>query len=169
MKNLNSFVQYHGYNIGYRDGTRQIIHKTCSRPTYNPFWKNPEHITYRVTKSARVQLKHKPVAFKKDFKSYINKFILGHSAEARQVLNYVGDYSSSESYTDSDSDNESDYYSLPETNCRMSNLTGDNLVIDIKPEADDKTPDIKPDTEQKPKLKQNPNNKQQKIPADNTL
>ena len=57
MKKFNTFVQYHGCNIGYKDGTRQIVFKTCSRPTRKPFWKNPEHVTSRVAKSTRAQLK----------------------------------------------------------------------------------------------------------------
>ena len=64
MKMFNTFVRYHGCNIGYKDGTRQIIFKTCSRPTYKPFWKNPEHVTSRVGKSTRAQLKSKPLAYK---------------------------------------------------------------------------------------------------------
>ena len=129
MKKFNTFVRYHGCNIGYKDGTRQIIFKTCSRPTYKPFWKNPEHVTSRVAKSTRAQLKNKPLAYKKYLKNYINRFNLGHSSEAKRVLEWVGDYSSSESYTDSDSDYYSDTNSLPDTNCyKMSNLTGDNLI-----------------------------------------
>ena len=116
MKKLNTFVKYHGCNIGYRDGMRQIILKTCSRPTYNPFWKNPEHDSSRVAKSTRAQLKNKPLAYKKDLKNYINRFVLGHSSEAKRVLERVGDYSSSESYTDSDSDHYSDTNSLLDTN-----------------------------------------------------
>ena len=107
MKNLNTFVRYHRCNIGYKDGTHKIILRTCSKPTYNPFWKNPEHVTSCVAKSTRAQLKNKPLAHKKDLKSYINRFVLGHSSEAKQVREWVGDYSSSKSYTDSDSD----YYS----------------------------------------------------------
>ena len=48
MKKFNTFVRYHGCNMGYKDGTRQIIFKTCSRQTYKPFWKNPEHVTSRA-------------------------------------------------------------------------------------------------------------------------
>ena len=51
MKKFNTFVRYHGCNIGYKDGARQIIFKTCSRPIYKPLWKNPEHVTSRVAKS----------------------------------------------------------------------------------------------------------------------
>ena len=58
MKKFNTFVRYHGCNISYKDGTRQIIFKTCSRPTYKPFWKNPEHVPSRVVKSRRAQLKN---------------------------------------------------------------------------------------------------------------
>ena len=138
--------------IGYKDGTRQIILKTCSRPTVNPFWKNPEHVTSRVVKSTRAQLKNKPLAFKSDLKAYINRFNLVHKSEAKQVLEWVGDYSSSESYTDSDSDYYIDTNSVPDK--LMPNLTGDNLIIDIKPE---------------PELETNPDNKKQKIPVDNAL
>ena len=166
MKNLNTFVRYHGCNIGYKNGTRKIILRTCSKPTYNPFWKNPEHVTSRVAKSTRAQLKNKPLAYKKDLKNYINRFVLGHSSEAKRVLEWVGDYSSSESYTDSDSDYYSDTNSLPDTNYyKMSNLTGDNLIIDIKPEPEPE-PDKNSDLETNP---QNPDNKKQKIPVDNTL
>ena len=48
----------------------------------------------------------------------------------------------------------------------MTNLTGDNLIIDIKPE-----PEPEPDNE-KSELEtnaHNPDNKIQKIPADNAL
>ena len=138
--------------IGYKDGTRQVILKTCSRPTVNPFWKNLEHVTSRVVKSTRAQLKNKPLAFKRDLKAYINRFNLGHKSEAKQVLEWVGDYSSSESYTDSDSDYYIDTNSVPDK--LMPNLTGDNLIIDIKPE---------------PELETNPDNKKQKIPVDNAL
>ena len=137
MKKFNTFVWYHGCNIGYKDGTRQIIFKSCSRPTYKPFWKNPEHVTSRVAKSTRAQLKNKPLAYKKDLRSYINRFHLRHSRKAKRVLEWVGDYSCSESYTDSDSDYYSDTNWLPDTNYyKMSNLTGDNLIIDIKPEPE---------------------------------
>ena len=169
MRKFKTFVEYHGCNIGYKDGTRQIIFKTCSRPTCKPFWKNPEHVTSRVAKSTRAQLKNKPLAYKKDLKNYINRFNLGHSSEAKRVLEWVGDYSSSESYTGSDSDYYSDTNSLPDTNYyKMSNLTGDNLIIDIKPEPE---PEPEPDNkiselETNP---QNPDNKKQKIPADNAL
>ena len=138
--------------IGYKDGTRQVILKTCSRPTVNPFWKNLEHFTSRVVKSTRAQLKNKPLAFKRDLKAYINRFNLGHKSEAKQVLEWVGDYSSSESYTDSDSDYYIDTNSVPDK--LVPNLTGGNLIIDIKPE---------------PELETNPNNKKQKIPVDNAL
>ena len=104
MKKFNTFVRYHGCNIGYKDGTRQIIFKTCSRTTYKPFWKNPEHVTSRVAKSTRAQLKNKPLAYKKDLKNYINRFNLAHNSEAKRVLEWIGDYNSSESYTGSDSD-----------------------------------------------------------------
>ena len=115
---------------------RQITLKTCSRPTYNPFWKNPEHDSSRVAKSTRAQLKNKPLAYKKDLKNYINRFVLGHNSEAERVLEWVDNYSSSESYTDSDSDYYSDTNSIPNA------LTGDHLIIDIKsgPEPE---PDIK--------------------------
>ena len=86
MKKFNTFVRYHGCNIGYKDGTRQIILKTCSRPTFKPLWKNPEHVTSRVAKSTRAQLKNKPLPYKKDLKNYINRFNLGHSSGAKQVL-----------------------------------------------------------------------------------
>ena len=152
MKKLNTFVKYHGCHIGFKDGTRQIIYKTCSRPTRKPCWKNSEHVTRRVAKSTRARLKKKPVAYKKDLKNYINSYNLVHGSEAKRVLEWVGDYSSSESYTDSDSDYYSDTNSLPDTNYyKMSNLTGDNLIIDIKSEPD------------------NPDNKKQKIPVDNAL
>ena len=90
-----------------------------------------------MAKSTRAQLKNKPLAFKKDLKNYINRFNLGHCNEARRALEWVGDYSSSESYTDSDSDYDSDTNSIPDTNYyKMSSLTGDNLVIDTKPEPE---------------------------------
>ena len=165
MKNLNTFVRYHGCIIGYKDGMRKIILRTCSRSTYNPFWKNPEHVTSHVAKSTRVQLKNKSLAYTKDLKNYINRFVLGHSSEAKRVLEWVGDYSSSESYTGSDSDYYSDTNSLPDTNYyKMSNLTGENLAIDIKsePEPDNN----KTELETNP---QNPDNKKQMVPADKTL
>ena len=167
MKKFNTFVEYHGCNIGYKDGTRQIVFKTCSRPTRKPFWKNPEHVTSRVAKSTRVQLKKKPLAYKKDLKLYINSYNLVHGSEAKRVLEWLGDYSSSESYTDSDSDYYSDANSLPDTNYyKMSNLTGDNLIIDIKPEPEPEPDNKISELETNP---QNPDNKKQKIPADNAL
>ena len=132
MKKVNTFVWYHGWNIGYKDGTRQIISKTNSKPTYKPFWKNAEHVTSRMAKSTRAQLK--TLAYKKDLKTYINRLNLGNSSEAKRVVEWVSDYSSSESYTGSDLDYYSDTNSLPDTNYyKISNLTGDNLIIDIKP------------------------------------
>ena len=90
-----------------------------------------------MAKSTTAQLKNKLLAYKKDLKNYINRFNLEHSSEAKRVLEWVGDYSSSESYTGSDSDYYRDTNSLPETNYyKMSNLTGDNLIIDIKPEQE---------------------------------
>ena len=76
MKNLNTFVRYHGCNIGYRDGTRQLVKKTCLRPTFNPFWKNPEHSTNRVAKSTTALLKQNPLAYRNDIRRYVKKFIL---------------------------------------------------------------------------------------------
>ena len=167
MKNLNTFVRYHGCNIGYKDRTHKIILRTCSKPTYNPFWKNPEHVTSCVAKSTRAQLKNKPLAYKKDLKNYINRFNLGHSSEAKRVLEWVGDYSSSESYTGSDSDYYSDTNSLPDSNYyKMSNLTGENLVIDIKSEPEPEPDNKKPELETNP---QNPGNKKQMVPADKAL
>ena len=112
------------------------------------------------------KLKNKPLAYKKDLKKYINRFNLGHSSEAKQVLEWVGDYSSSESYTDSDSDYYSDTNSLPDTNYKMSNLTGDNLITGIKPEPEPEPDNKISELETNP---QNPDNKKQKIPADNAL
>ena len=120
-----------------------------------------------MAKSTRAQLKNKPLAYKKDLKNYINRFNLGHSSEAKRVLEWVGDYSSSESYTGSDSDYYSDTNSLPDTNYyKMSNLTGDNLIIDIKPEPEPEPDNEISELETNP---QNPDNKKQKIPADNAL
>ena len=65
MKKFNTFVRYHSCNISYKDGSRPT-YKDCSRPTYKPFWKNQEHVTSRVVKSTRVQLKNKPLVYKKD-------------------------------------------------------------------------------------------------------
>ena len=85
-----------------------------------------------MAKSTRAQLK--TLAYKKDLKTYINRFNLGNSSEAKRVVEWVSDYSSSESYTGSDLDYYSDTNSLPDTNYyKISNLTGDNLIIDIKP------------------------------------
>ena len=157
MEKFNTFVRYHGCNIDYKDGTRQIVFKTCSRPTRKPFWKNSEYVSSRVAKSTRVQLKNKPLAYKKDLKNYINRFNLGHSSEAKRVLEWVGDYISSESYTESDSDYYSDTNSLPDTKYyKMSNLIGDNLIIDIKPE-----PEAKPDNKIS-ELEKNPQNSETK-------
>ena len=117
-----------------------------------------------MAKSTRAQLKNKPLAYTKDLKNYINRFNLEHNSKAKRALEWVGDCSSSDSYTDSDSDNYRDTNSLPDTNYKMPNLTGDNLIIDIKPEPE---PDNKKsELETNP---QNPDNKKQKIPADNVL
>ena len=169
MRKFKTFVEYHGCSIGYKDGTRQIIFKTCSRPTCKPFWKNPEHVTSRVAKSTRAQIKSKPLAYKKDLKNYVNRHSLDCNSEAKRLLDWLGDCSSSDSFTDSDSDYCSDTNSLPDTNYyKMSNLTGDSLIIDIKTEPE---PEPRPDNK-KPELEknhQNPGNKKRKIPAVNTL
>ena len=81
MKKVNTFVWYHGWNIGYKDGTRQIISKTNSKPTDKPFWKNAEHVTSREAESTRVQLKS--LAYKKDLKTYINRFNLQNHIQAQ--------------------------------------------------------------------------------------
>ena len=89
-----------------------------------------------MAKSTRAQLKKKPLAYKKDLKNYINRFNLGNSSEAKRLLEWVGDYSSSESYTGSDSDYYSDTNPLPDTNYyKISNLTGDNLIIETRARA----------------------------------
>ena len=162
MKKFNTFVQYHDCNIGCKDGTCQIVFRTCSRPTCKPFWKNPEHATSRVARSTRAQLKNKPLAYTKDLKNYINRFNLGHSSEAKWVLEWVSNSSFSESYTDSDSDYYSNSNSLTDTNYKMINLTGDNLITDIKPEPDNEKSELETNAH-------NPDNKKQKIPADNAL
>ena len=114
-----------------------------------------------------MQLKNKPLAYRKDLKNYINRFNLGHSSKAKQVLELVDDYSSSESYTGSDSNYYSDTNSLPDSNYyKMSKLTGDNLIIDIKPEPEPEPDNKISELETNP---QNPDNKKQKIPADNAL
>ena len=171
-------VQYHGCNIGYKDGTRKLVTKKCSKPTYNPFWKNPEHYNNGVAKSRRAQLKQKPLAFKKDVQKYVQNHI-GNHGEAMKILALIVNGSDSDSDTNG-SDSDTDYYSvksLPKTNYRMSNLTGDDLVIDIKPEPDDTQQNSEktvyeqnPELKLKPELEtQNPDNKKQKIPADNAL
>ena len=119
-----------------------------------------------MAKSTRAQLKNRPSAYTKDLKNYISRFKLGHSSEAKWVLEWVGNSSSSESYTDSDSDYYSDTNSLPDTNYKMINLTGDNVIIDIKPEPEPEPDNEKSELETNP---QNPDNKKQKIPADNAL
>ena len=48
----------------------------------------------------------------------------------------------------------------------MINLTGDNVIIDIKPEPEPEPDNEKSELETNP---QNPDNKKQKIPADNAL
>ena len=170
MKNLNTIVKYHGCGIGYLDGTRELVKRTCSKPIFNPFWKNPEHTSNRVAKSTRAQLKRKAPTTRHYIRKYGKKFILNHG-DTTQILNYIGNFSSSDSYSSSDTD--SVYYSdddaLPETNYyKMSRLTGENLIINLKPDPDniEQRPDIqKPDNEQKPdieqsqNLKQNPGNK----------
>ena len=156
MKKFNTFVEYHGCNIDYKDGTRQIVFKTCSRPIRKPFWKNPEHVTSRVAKSTRAQLKNKPLAYIKDLKNYINRFNLKHNSETKRVLEWCDDFRFLGSYTDSNSDYFSDTNSLPDTNYyKMSNLTEDNLIIDIKPEPE-LEPDKNSDLQTNP---QNPDNK----------
>ena len=120
-----------------------------------------------MAKSTRTQLKNKPLAYIKDLKIYINRFNLGHSSEAKQVLEWFDDCRSLDSNKDSDSGYYSDTNSLPDTNYyKMSNLTGDNLIIDIKaepgPEPDNKVSELETNP-------QNPDNKKQKIPADNAL
>ena len=85
MKKFNTFVRYHGCNIGYKDGTHLIIFRNCSKPTRKPFWKNPEHVTSRVAKSTRAQLKNKPLAYKKDLEHYNNRFNHGQSSKAKRV------------------------------------------------------------------------------------
>ena len=106
------------------------------------------------------------LAYKKDLKNYINRFNRGHSREAKRVLEWVGDYSSSESYAGSDSDYNSDTNSLPDTNYYKMYLTGDNLIIDIKPEPEPEPDNKISELETNP---QNPDNKKQKIAADNAL
>ena len=88
-----------------------------------------------------------------------------------QVLDYISNFSSSDTDTDSDTDsgNHSNDNVLPEMNYyKMSNLTGENLIIDLKPDPDDTEQKLniqtsdnqqKPDIEQSQNLKENPNNK----------
>ena len=87
MKKFNTFVRYHGCNIGYKDGTRQTIFKTCSRPTYNPFWKSPEHGISRVAKSTRAQLKNKPLAYKNILKIILTDLTLDIVAKLSEYWN----------------------------------------------------------------------------------
>ena len=53
MKNLNAIFKYHGCGIGYLDGTRELVKKSCLKPTFYLFWKNPELTSNRVAKSTR--------------------------------------------------------------------------------------------------------------------
>ena len=121
-----------------------------------------------MARFTRAQLKNKPLAYKKDLKNYIKRYNLKYNSEAKKLLEWLGDCSCSESYTDSDSDYCSDTDSLPNTNYyKISNLTGDNLIIDIKSE-----PELEPKPDNKKselKNSHNPDNKEQKIPADNAF
>ena len=174
MENLNAFVLYHGCASGFLDGTRQIVENHCRNPTQNSFWKNPEHTTNIVAKSTRTQLKQKPTPDRLYFKRYVKDHIL-KTVRPLQIKKLIlhnliateTSMSSSSSESSASSDTDSCYYSddsVPETNYyKMSSLTGENLVIDIKPEPDNtnKTPEPEPN-EQKPELKtneQNPDNK----------
>ena len=76
MKNLNTIVKYHGCGIGYLDGTRELVLKSCSKPTFNPFWKNPEHTNNRVAKSTRAELKLKPATNRHCIRKYVKKLSL---------------------------------------------------------------------------------------------
>ena len=52
-----NFIEYHGCNLLYKDGTRQIVKKHCFKPTLYPFWKLSNDVTNSVAKSTRAQLK----------------------------------------------------------------------------------------------------------------
>ena len=54
-----NFIEYHGCNLLYKDGTRQIVKKHCFKPTLYPFWKLSNDVTNSVGKSRRAQLKNK--------------------------------------------------------------------------------------------------------------
>ena len=135
------------------DGTNEIAYSKCSKATFNPFWKNPEHVTNRIARSTRSQIKKKTPASNIYVKSYFNylKFVKN---KGTQLLD--------SDYSDSDSDYISDSDSDSETNNqhnKKTELTGENLIIDIKQEpetAEENIPNVKPELETK---QQNADNK----------
>ena len=65
-----NFIEYHGCNLLYKDGTRQIVKKHCFKPTLYPFWKLSNDVTNSVGKSRRAQLKNKLKASKEEMLNY---------------------------------------------------------------------------------------------------
>ena len=70
-----SFIQYHDCDKLYKDGTRQLVKHSCSKPTSYPFWKDIKDVTNKVAQSTRGQLKLKPVASQSEILSYRNRII----------------------------------------------------------------------------------------------
>ena len=64
------FIEYHGCNLVYKDGTRQIVKWYCFKPTLYPFWKLSSDVTNLVAKSTRAQLKNKLKASDEEILKY---------------------------------------------------------------------------------------------------
>ena len=72
MKFPQNIITYHGCGKCYLDGTNEIAFFGCSNRTFNPFCKDPIDVNNKISKSARSQIKKKPLATRKYIRKYFN-------------------------------------------------------------------------------------------------
>lgn len=106
-----NFIEYHGCNLLYKDGTRQIVKKHCFKPTLYPFWKLSNDVTNSVAKSTRAQLENKSIATESEIIAY------------RKQSKLISNKTFTETKHEANSLTENEVTS-------SSNLKGDTLIID---------------------------------------
>ena len=121
------FFVYHGCGAWYDNGANKIVSKNrkCIRPTYEPFWKKPNDVCYKVETRAQLKLKS---TVKNDYIRRYIRFINGFD----QNKGYSSsDYSTDDESTDDKSITPGSSYNETRTKTitKQSNAI-ENLIID---------------------------------------
>ena len=121
IKFSQNFITYHGCSNCYIDGTNEIANTQCSKATFNPFRKRPIDVNSKIWKSTRTQIKKKPYATKIYVKKYFRYLKFLENNKDTQWSDYSDYETASESETELE---------------KRWSKTGEDLVIDIKPEVE---------------------------------